>query len=146
MKIIKNKPVLADLNETKFIRNDKFKDHVDKHVAKDWNTYYFDRSFELLPPMDEDEYDDAADILTKKPVSTSDINSEDRYVGFVSKSGKIVKYDKILGEMVIYICHKTASSTITYYQCNGLTHNRYKRILDREYDREITPDDDKYNI
>lgn len=146
MKIIKNKPVAAELNETKFIRNDKFKDHVDKHVAKDWQAYYSDRSFELLPPMTDDEYDEAADTLTKKPVYTSNVDSEDRYVGFVSKSGKIVKYDKTLSEMVIYACDKTSANTITYYQCSGFTHARYKRIFDREYAREITPDDDKYNI
>lgn len=143
---MKIRKVSKELTETKFIRNDKFKDHFDKHVAKDPETYYFERSFELLPPMAEDEYDEAADELTKQPVHTSNIEAADRYVGFVGKSGKIIKYDKVLGEIVIYICNKTIACTVTYYQCNGFTHARYKRLFEREYAREITIEDDKYNI
>jgi hypothetical protein len=145
MKINKRNTVQPELTETKFIRDTKFKDHIDKHVAKDWNTYYFERNFELLPPMSEDEYDESADILSKKPVRTSNIDSEDRYVGFVCKSGKIIKYDKLLRDLVIYVCNPSVARTVTYYQCNSLQHNRYKRLFEREYAREITPEDDKYN-
>ena len=94
----------------------------------------------------EDEYDEAADELTKRPVRTSNIDAADRYVGFVDDSDKIIKYDKVLGELVIYICNRTTACTVTYYQCNGFTHARYKRLFERAYSREITTEDDKYNI
>ena len=145
MKIIKHDQARTELTETRFVRDTKFRDHIDKHVAKDWNEYYFERSFELLPLMSEDEYDEAADILSKKPVLTSDIESSERYVGFVSTSGKIIKYDKLIRDLVIYVCNSSTARTITYYQCNSEQHNRYKRLYEREYAREITPEDEKYN-
>lgn len=145
MKIIKHKYTPTELTETNFVRDSKFKDHIDKHVAKDWNEYYFERNFELLPPMSEDEYDEAAHELTKKIVQTSDINSEDRYVGFVSKSGRIIKYDKALSELVIYISTPSVACTVTYYQCNGKQHARYKRLYAREYAREISFEDELNN-
>ena len=146
MKIIKKLSEKAELSETKFHRNNNFDTHYAKHVASDWTTYFLERKYELLPPMTKDEYDDEADLLTKRQVNTSDLEAADRYVGFVTESGRIVKYDKNLGALVIYVSNSVEACTVTYFQCNGFTHARYKRIFDREYEREITTDDDKYNV
>lgn len=146
MKIIKKQSEKTELSETKFHRNAAFDYHFNKHVAQDWPIYFLERDYELLPPMTKDEYDNDADLLTKQSVRTSDIDAVDRYVGFVTKSGRIVKYDKNLRELVIYVSNSVEACTVTYYQCNGDTHARYRRLLDREYEREITPEDDKYNV
>lgn len=146
MKITKVKSQQTKLTETRFDRNRAFDDHFDKHVAKDWRTYFLERQYELLPPMEKSQYDEAADLLTKQQVITSDIESNNRYVGFVTESGRILKYDKTTYELVLYVCNSTEACTITYYHCGGINHARYKRIFNREYAREITPEDDMYNI
>ena len=136
------------LNETHFIRNDKFKYHYDNHVAKEYNQYLTDTSEESLEPMSPDEYDNNGDILSKAKVDTSDFDKAERYVGFVMQDGRILKCDKLLNEIVIYICKSPNNqATITYYQVAPYRiKNRYERLKAKHYYRDIVPEDDKYNI
>lgn len=134
------------LDETKFIRNDKFYNHYKKHTANDFKEYFFETSDELLEPMSEDEYDDNADLLSKEPVYSSDINDSHDVVGFMTKSGAIIKYRKSMSEIVIYKAKEDWAHTLTYYKIKSYPpHHRYKELLSRDYGRELTPEDDKYN-
>ena len=139
---------IQNLDETHFIRNDKFKDHYDNHVAKDYYQYLTDTSEESLEPMSMDDYDNNGDILSKAKVDTSDFDKASRYVGFVMQDGRILKCDKLLNEIVIYICKSPKNqATITYYQVTSYKlKNRYERLKAKHYHRDIIPNDDKYNI
>lgn len=136
------------LNETHFIRNDKFKDHYDNHVAKDYYQYLTDTSEESLEPMSINDYDNNGDILSKAEVITSDFDEAKRYVGFVMQDGRILKCDKLLNEIVIYVCKSPHNqATITYYQVAPYRiKQRYEKLKAKHYDRDIVSDDDKYNI
>lgn len=98
--------------------------------------------------MSKEEYDTNGDKLSKAVVNTSDFNSTDRYIGFVMKDGRILKCDKLLSEVVVYKCSSpTDCNTITCYKADQhRLKNRYYRLKKNGYFREITKDDDKYNI
>lgn len=136
------------LDETRFERNDSFYDHYDRHVAKNWPEYFMEQEDELFEPMSEDDYDDAADFLSKQKVTTSRANGPERFVGFVTKDGRILKYGKELDEIVVYVAKSPSNAkTITYYKMShGRANRRYQKLLSRDYAREITPEDDKYNV
>lgn len=135
------------LDETHFDKNSNFYRHYNDHVAKDYNEYFTETSDELFEPMTSDEYDNYADTLSKEVVNTSDYRASDDVVGFMSKSGRIIKYRKSLDEIVIYVCKEGNSKTITYYKAKSYPkHHRYRELLSRDYLRELTPEDDKYNI
>lgn len=132
------------LGETFFIPS-KLDGHYEKHVAKDWMDFIFNKnSEELLDPMTKEEYDKYGDELSKQAIRTSDINSSDRYIGFVEKTGEVVKYDKAAHTMVIYTARPDFQATLSLYKCSN-DDSRYRRLLKSNYEREITPDDDYYN-
>lgn len=139
---------IQKLDETHFIRNDKFKAHYDNHVAKDYYKYFTDTDEESLVPMTMDEYDDNGDILSKAEVITSDFDEAKRYVGFAMQDGRILKCDKLCGEIVIYVCKSPHNqATITYYQvAPHRIKQRYEKLKTKHYYRDIVLDDDKYNI
>ena len=135
------------ISETKFAKTDKFKQHYQNHVAKDYKSYFTDLSNELIEPMTMDDYDNNGDKLSKAEVKTSDFYSNDRYIGFVMDNGRILKCDKTMSEIVIYISKSPENSnTITYYKADCFNlENRYKRLKKKHYSRDIIPDDDKFN-
>lgn len=135
------------LNETRFLRDDRFVRHFEKHTAKSWSEYFFETKDELFEPMTQDEYDDFADELSKRCVFTSNVYTDDQYVGFVMDDGKILKYGKLLDEIVIYDA-KTPNTTrtVTYYKLNhSRARKRYLAIKNKHYHREITSADDCNN-
>ena len=139
---------IKSLNETRFKRNDSFVQHYLKHVANSWSEYFFETTDEHFEPMSQDEYDDAADKLSKRRVRTSNVDSPDMYVGFVASNGRIVKYGKSLDEIVIYVSKSPVNSnTVTYYKLNHLrAKRRYNELKAKDYVREINEMDDKYNV
>ena len=139
LKVVKDE----ELDETFFLPS-KLDGHYEKHVAKDWETYVDDPTDELLDPMTEEEYDRYGDELSKQEVRTSDINSSDRYIGFVEKTGEIVKYDKASHILVVYTARPNFQATLSLYKSTD-DDDRYKRLLRKTYDREITEEDDLYN-
>lgn len=135
------------LTETHFSERNLNKHYNERqHTAKDWKEFFSDISDELLPPMTASEYDDRADEISKKPVRTSSLKSGDTYVGFMGKDSRIVKYDTVTGELVVYVSTSPSNSeTITYYKADTFNnHKRYRKLL-KDYVRELTPEDDKYN-
>ena len=136
------------LDETHFARNDKFQQHYDNHVAKNYHDYFTEMEDELIEPMSIEEYDTNGDILSKAVVSSSDFNTNNRYVGFVMEDGRVLKCDKTLSEIVIYKSTSlTNSNTITYYKvASHRLKNRYEKLKSKHYSREITPEDDKFNL
>lgn len=100
---------IKSLNETRFKRIVSFVQHYMKHVANSWSEYFFETNDEHFEPMSQDEYDDAADKLSKRRVRTSNVDSPDMCVGFVASNGRIVKYGKSLDEIVIYVSKSPAT-------------------------------------
>lgn len=131
------------LEETFFLPS-KLDGHYEKHVAKDWETFLDDESGELLDPMTKEEYDSYGDELSKQPVKTSKLSSGDRYVGFVEKTGEIVKYDTHSHILIVYAARPNFQATFSLYKSTD-DNDRYKRLLRKTYEREITPEDDYYN-
>lgn len=135
------------LDETRFTDTNLQK-HYPAHVAKDWISYYLDLSEESLEPMSKEEYDAEGDRLSKVKVTTSDYDKAGRYVGFVTEDGRIIKIDKLYNEAVVYISKSpNNSNTISLYGISpsGLE-ARYERLKKAGYLRDITVDDDKYNV
>ena len=146
MEIFELVEVFNKLNETHFIRDDNFINHYDKHVSKDYNQYFLELEDELFEPMTQDEYDEYAHKLSQAPVFTSNVDSDYDVVGFVDDRGRILKYRKSLSELVVYVAEKDDAATISYYKLKTTpNHNRYRRLLNRYYKREIEPLDDYYN-
>lgn len=135
------------LNETRFSRGKSLDDHYKKHVADTWSEYFFEEDDEIFEPMSADEYDDCAHDLSVAKVKTSDVNSSDQYVGFVMRSGKILKFGKKFDEIVIYDARtKESARTVTYYKVRHKTAKwRYQELKNKHYIREITDEDEKYN-
>ena len=133
---------LDRLEETRFSKGNRDR-HYNIHVAKNYYDYFTDMSDELLDPMSPEEYDDYADELSKMPVRTSDINSPDNIVGYVTTDDRIVKYNKKTNELVVYKATKDDAATISFYKTAGP--GSYLRKIKRDYGREIVPEDDYYN-
>lgn len=131
------------IDETRFSERN-LNIHHDRHTSKTWSQYFRDVDDELLEPMSKKEYDDSADELSKQPVYSSDLNSKYDVVGFVGTRGRIIKYRKSTNELVVYVADLNDAATITYYKTGN--NYRYKRLRDKEYLREIKPEDDYYNI
>lgn len=148
LKVVKDE----ELNETYFEPYNR-KKHYQGHVALDMYSYLHDDEDDELfdPEMTEEEYDKLADTLSKQPVKTSNVDSSDRYVGYVMfddrrKKEKIVKYDKKEGLLVAYVCNPQEQATVSFMKVNRFNnHKRYRNLLKRDYVREITPEDDLYN-
>lgn len=148
LKVVEDK----DLDETYFEPYNRTR-HYQDHVAPDMYSYLHDDSDDELfdPEMTEEEYDKLADALSKKPVKTSNVDSSDRYVGYVMfdekrNKEKIVKYDKQEGLLVAYVCNPQEQVTVSFMKVNRFNnHKRYRNLLRRDYKREITPEDDLYN-
>lgn len=135
------------LNETHFSKRNLDKHYNERHhVAKDWKEFYSEMADEILPPMTPEEYDERADEISKEVVKTSNANSDDTYIGFMGKNNRIVKYDTNTGELVVYVSESPSNSeTITYYKSSTFNnHKRYRKLM-KDYVRELTPEDDKYN-
>ena len=138
--------VLQCLKEAHFIRDNNFINHYEKHVSKDYSQYFLEFEDELFEPMTPDQYDEYAHILSQEPVYTSNVDSDYDVVGFVDSRGRILKYRKSLSELVVYVADKNDAATISYYKLKTTpNHDRYRRLINRYYKREIEPLDDYYN-
>ena len=93
-------------------------------------------------------YNKNGHMLTKEPVYSSSLTDSHDVVGYMSVSGRIVKYKKSTGELVIYVAKKDDQATISYYLTLGAEdgHKRYLSLLSRDYLRELMPEDDMYNV
>ena len=150
LKVVKDEDLL---DETYFSPYNR-KKHYNDHKADSLYRYLHDDEADELfdPEMTEEEYDRLGDWLSKRPVKTSDVNSSDRFVGYVALDGRtgserIIKYDKQEGMLVVYVCTPQEQLTISFMKVNRFNnHKRYRNLLKRDYEREITPEDDLYNI
>ena len=104
------------LYETHFQKNDAFYVHFDKHVAKNYSQYFREKEDELFEPMSPKQYDGYAHKLTQEPIYTSNVDSDDDVVGFVSSNDRIIKYRKSLSEVVVYVAKENDKATISYYK------------------------------
>lgn len=130
-----------ELDESKF--KGKNKDSHNKHLDKNFRDYQTKENGSRFHGITPDQYDKNGDILSKRKVKTSDINSKDRFVGFYSKDNTIYKYDKKNKEFIIYIAQNPKKCyTITYFKASPKYYENQKRKM---YLRELTPEDDKYN-
>lgn len=137
--------MFKELNESpdRFKNNSKKANHTSKHLTKANRDYSNDQKRTRFPYSDNDKYTHDADVLSKQIVTTSDINSIDRYIGFVDNNDNIIKFDKINKEIVIYKCNSQECYLVTYFPT---TDDYYKQTYSDSYKREITPQDDKYNV
>lgn len=134
------------ISETHFVRGVQFLNHFNKHVAKNYSEYFLETADELFEPMSPDEYDQYAHRLSQQPVYTSDVDSAFNVVGFVGKNNRLIKYNKLLSELVVYVADKDDAVTISYYKLKTTSdHSRYRRLLTNQYVRELEPLDDFYN-
>lgn len=142
------------LHESKFKRDktqNKLTD-LDYHFQKHRNEFENDGRF-INVKNDYKKfrkmYDNAADNLSKQsasPVSQFD-NPDVRYVGFVTKDGRTVKFDKVTSDLVVY----RGPVTISFYNLKGgsknYNKNKVKRIFKNKvksnYKKDI-PNTDKY--
>lgn len=128
-------------------RSDHFYNHYREHVANNYDEYFRETTDEIFEPMTEDEYDNYAHELSQQPVYSSDYNDNHDVIGFVTTDGRILKFRKSLSDIVIYRADRWRQYTITYYKVNNNNQrNRYERLKNRDYLREIVPEDDYYNI
>ena len=81
-----------------------------KNSPGDFTTYEYETP---------NEYDDGAQALQDTEVHTSDENSGDRVVGYVTVGGYIIKYDTKAYSIVMYNPRKPVEmNTISYYATN----------------------------
>lgn len=134
------------IDETHFQKGASLDSHYNRHVSSDWEGYWSDTTDEYIEPMSKDEYDENADKLSKQKVRTSKFDTNDRYIGFFTNNGRILKFDKLLNEVVVYKCTENDSATITYYKVS-FEHPkyRYKKLFNKWYGRELTDADDEFN-
>ena len=125
---------------------DKFIKHYEKHVAKDWPTYWLETKKDYIEPISEDEYADIAHELSIQPVKSSDINSGDRYIGFFGKDNATYKYDTLMHEIVIYSSNPHTNYIVTFYKLNSdFSHYKYNKMKAKYYKGEILPYNELYN-
>ena len=129
MKVIKT-------NE-EFASPERRKAHFEKHVTNRRSNEFPEGTY-----SSSFSYERAADELAARQVHTSDVNSKDRYVGFVEKykDGEelYVKYDKSTGALVVYkptSRARTGNLIKTYYKVSGK--DKYNVLFDHGYEREI---------
>lgn len=133
--------MFEELNETKFSVKGR-KEH-NKHLDKNMRDYQTKENGSKFHNITADQYDDMGDMLSKREVNTSDINSTDRFIGFFGKDGAIYKYDKKNNEFIIYVAKSPKQCyTITYFKAS---HKYYENKKRKMYSRELTKEDDKYN-
>ena len=102
------------------------KSHIDKHHDQYENDIRFKDA-----KTDEDFariYDTIGDRLSKMKVGKSD--SRGRFVGFIDKQNRRVKFDKATGDFVVY----SGPSTISLHK---KTVKQYKNILRRDFKSEF---------
>ena len=111
--------------------------HFQKHVTSRRSNEFPEGTY-----ISSFAYERAADALAAQPVKTSDVNSKDRYVGFVEKykDGEelYIKYDKVTDALVVYkptSQARTGHLIKTFYKVNGK--DRYNILFDNGYEREI---------
>lgn len=130
-----------ELNESKFsIKGEK---SHNKHLDKNKRDYQTKENGSRFHNITFDQYNENGDILSKKSVKTSDINSKDRFIGFYGKDNAIYKYDKQNREFIIYVAQSPKKCyTITYFKASLKYYENKKRKM---YLRELVPEDDRYN-
>lgn len=149
---------LKNLEEnTHYIDADYRRQHFKKHVKQ----FEGDRQQEidaglinLFDVMSEEEYDERGHQLSIKSVTSSETNSKDDIIGYITKyENRIVKYNKKTGELVVYKVNSAPGATISYYMVTGNSESARNRIYNQMKNgngkyamrRKYTPEDDIYN-
>lgn len=113
------------IKESEFSENNLIK-HLESHKIH----YLNDPRF--IGIVDESEfeklYNSIGDSLSRKKVSKS--NSNDRFVGYITKNGIRIKYDRKTLDWIAYNKNKT----ITLHKKSA---KEYDRIRKRDYSREF---------
>lgn len=139
---------MKDIDETYFNKAN-LKVHHDKHVAKDESDYIENKHVanKKFPNMSKKEYNRKGHLLSQQPVYGSELSDSHDVIGFMNINGRLVKYRKSTGELVIYVAERSNQATVSYYLTLGAEdgHKRYKNLLKRDYLREIIPEDDYFN-
>lgn len=144
--------ILSDeefLDETYFPNKKSLQKHYDDHVAKTMNGYNKNGGKTLFPPMSMQDYDDLGDTKSKENVTSSNLNSPDDCIGFVQKSGDIVKYNRKNNTVVVYNTNPPKPHTVTFYKVKN--DNKYRNLMagngdpGRGYARDYKPEDDINN-
>ena len=114
------------MNESKFTVKRR-KEH-NKHLDKNYRVYQSKEDGTKFHNMTADQYDDMGDILSKRGVKTSDIDSNERFVGFFGKDGDIYKYDKENMEFIVYVAKSPKQCyTITHFKASPKYYENKKR-------------------
>lgn len=116
------------IKESRF-RVSNLKQHADKHH----NQYINDPRFKDAKTDDDFNkiYDEIGDKLSRKTVAKSDdVSRKNRYVGFIDKRKRRVKYDKQTEDFIVF----AGPETITLHK---KTYDQYKNILKRDFGSEF---------
>lgn len=87
---------LQDIDEVYFTNKASLDRHYEKHVISDEDGIY------KMKYMDKDEYNELANQLSSAKASRLNDRSAD-IIGYVTKSGRSVKYDKRTNLVVAYV-------------------------------------------
>lgn len=120
----------------KFVETLFSKYNLDRH----WSKRLKDLSSEKMPFKTKEEYDQAADELSREFAYTSDETEGCRVVGFMGNGGRITKFDKDSGYIVVYVNDEQhGSNTISFYKGSVSSYLRKKK---NNYTRELQAGDD----
>ncbi len=102
--------------------------HADQHRKH----YKNDDRFSNVTSLDEFAtlYNQVGDRLSRKRVGKSDAYHGVRYVGYITKDGRYVKYDKKYHDFLVYSYDKI----ITLHK---KSYTEYVRILQRDFGKEF---------
>ena len=132
IKEITNK--LEERFDNKYTKNRHYNDHVT--IDGKSNDYQYPNkltfTFEQFPTADD--YEKAADMLARTPVSKE-------VLGYVRNDGRYAKYRKSTKELVIYTIENGEPIDITYFPCErSYWDEQKKKIFDKEgYSHSIDP-------
>ena len=115
----------------KIIKESNFtQDNLIRHLESHKVHYLNDPRFANVTTDEEFSalYDSIGDALSRKRVSKS--NSSDRYVGYITKNGRRIKYDRKTLDWISY----NRDITITLHKKSA---KEYERIKKRDYLKEF---------
>lgn len=147
---------LKRLNETHYAdaayRNQHFRKHV-RQFEGDRQREIDAGLLNLFDVMSEEEYDERGHQLSLQPVTSSETNSTDDVIGYITKyENRIIKYNKKTGELVVYKANSAPGATISYYAVTGNSESARNRIYNQmkgsgkyAMKRKYVPEDDIYN-
>ena len=105
--------------------------HFDQHK----NEYKYDLRFSNIKNDDDfkKKYNEIGDTLSRKKVGSS--LSDSRYVGYIDKKGRSIKYDRAYNDFVVYVKNKS----ITLHK---KSYKNYLKIRNRDFKSEFPYNDE----